>query len=68
MQQTMPMNQQNIQMNKATIQTTMMIKGRYALQQNRKKENWKQRTTTVICHLAHQYTIAINSLQNILKP
>ena len=55
-------------MNKATIQPATTGRGRYALQQNKKKRNWKQRTTTVICHVAKQYTIATNPLQNMLKP
>ena len=64
----MPMNQQDIRMNKATIQPVMMGRGRYALQQNKKKKNWKQPTATVICHVANQYTIATNPLHNMLKP
>ncbi len=64
----MPMNQQNILRNQATIKHTMMGKGRYALQQNKKKENWKQHTITVICHLANQYTIATNPLNNMVNP
>ena len=52
----------------STMQHNIMLRGRYALQQNRKKENWKQPTTTIICPLAYQYTIATNPLQNMLKP
>ena len=40
----------------------------YTLQQNKKKQNYKQRTTTVIYHLANQYAIAAYPLPDMPKP
>lgn len=44
----MAVKQQNILINKATIQHIMMGRGRYGLQKNKKKGNWKEHAITVI--------------------